>query len=141
MPPFCFSYPLPQSAQFCPLCLSPFSVMFPLLELRICQTSYFFLHSLVSIFFYFPSCFPYSLTPHVFLYICQGFHSWCACLSTPSLPLSFPPSLLCPFLFKSRQGSFEGPERRPWRGARRKGCGRPHCSTLLCCADSDTSSL
>ncbi len=63
------------------------------------------------------------------------------CLFVHSLPLSLPPSLLCPFLFKSRQGSFEGPEGRPWRGARRKGCGRPHCSTLLCCADSDTSSL
>lgn len=132
MPPFCFSYPLPQSAQF--------SVMFPLLELRICQTSHFFL-AFISVYFFFPlmfSLFSYSWFFHILgisLLVGLCVHS------LPSSPPSLPPSHFCPFLFKSHQGSFEGPQRRPWRGAGRKGCGRPHCSSLLCCTDSDTSSL
>lgn len=47
-------------------------------------------------------------------------------------------SQLLPFLFKSLV--FEGPQRRLWRGVRRKGCGHPHCSALLCCPDSSMSS-
>lgn len=109
-PHFVSLTPSPSPAQFCPLCLSPFSVMFPILELRICQTSHFFLHWLVSVFSFPSLLFSYSPT-------LDGI-SFLTCLCVHSLPP--PPSPFhCPFLLKSHRGSFEGPERRPWRGARR----------------------
>lgn len=71
-----------------------------------------------------------NLSKHLFLLFSQPlllislhtFHSWCV--------HSLFPSHFCPFLFKPVWGSSEGPKRRPRTG--RKGCGHPHCSSLLC---------
>lgn len=130
MPPFCFSYRLPPVCSVLPT-LSP-SVLCHVSTTRAENLSNLSLfHAFISVgFFPFsPCCFPYSLTPDLLLVLhIRDFIPVCP------LPLSF-----CPVLLKSRQGSCEGPEWRQWRGARRKGCVRPQCSTLLCCAQSNTS--
>lgn len=129
--PILFLLPPPPDLAVLPtLCVSILSVRFPPSELRICQTSHFFLHSLVPLLLYshYSLLFPRSRFSLMYT-IYRGF---IGVLSLYSLP---PPSSN-PFLSKSPQVSFKGPQRRPWKGARRKGCGRPHCSTLLCCADS-----
>lgn len=134
LPDFLSIYPSPAWLFLCPLfvSLSPspsrsllptffllFLVMFPLLKLRNCQTSHIFVHSLLSIFLH-PFCFLYSHSPIR--------HSWAACTSTPSFPSLFF-SFFNLYFWGAGEEAVEG----------RKGCGRPHCSTLLCCSDTDMS--
>lgn len=118
--------PLPQSSQLCPLYLSPHSCHVSPTRAENLSDLSLFLAFISVCFLLFP---PLLLLIFFHILYALGISLLvCLVVSTPSL-------LIRPFLLKSCQGSFEGPERRPWRGAGRKGSGRPHCSTPLCWTD------
>lgn len=95
-------------------------------ELRICQSLSL---AIINICFLFNVCFSRYLLLRLF----------CIRDFIPMrLGADLPFVLLCPFLIISCWASFEGPEGRRWKGARRKGCGHLHCSAPLCWAGSDT---